>query len=106
MDRETDPRLRARQPSSEFNQQPTYKRSGAMRKPEPVKTTTFLCGDYEGEGEIQAEVYEGELGLHTLEPGNPDPLSSLFLPAVDAAILAERIMAVAREAATEEKPSA
>jgi hypothetical protein len=69
-------------------------------KPEPVKTPTLLNGNYEGEGEIQAELYEGEVALHTIEPGNPDPISSLYLPVVDAVILAERITAVARAATT------
>jgi len=73
-------------------------------KPEPVRCMSAFVGDHDGEAQIQAELYEDggvpEVGLHTLEPGNPDPLSSLYLPVVDAVVLAERITAVARTATT------
>jgi hypothetical protein len=71
-------------------------------KLDPVKSLTAFAGDYEGEVTIQAEIFDegetSEVALHVVEPNNPDPLTSLCLPPLEAIVLAERINATARAA--------
>jgi hypothetical protein len=66
-------------------------------KANPVAVPDTFATDYEGATEVEIEAYEEVVAIHVKEPAHPDPLTSLYLPAVDAAILAERITATARQ---------